>query len=952
MLNPPEDTKTFLFTDIEGSTKLAQEFPDKLQTELEKHHVILRNAIESNNGFIFEIIGDAFCASFTNPFDAVKAASDAQSGLSREKWDEVPIKVRMGIHTGPAEWNGKRYIGYITLARTQRIMSAAYGRQILISNETYINVKDKIQNEISFRDLGERRLKDLIQPMRIYQVISKELPSDFPPLKTLDARPNNLPVQLTNFLGREKDINEIKKLLSDSHLLTLVGPGGTGKTRLCLQVAADIIDDYENGVWFIDLAPLKDGTLLPQTIAQAIGIKEESQQELTKTLINYFKEKEILILLDNCEHIIESCSNLSGELLINCPKLKIMATSREMLRINGETVYYVTSLELPDMDSDNSMDSLTQFESVKFFIERALSVKPGFQVTNENAPAVAEICFKLDGIPLAIELAAARVKVLSVEQICERLNDRFKLLISGSRTSLPRQKTLKALIDWSYDLLTEKEKILWRRLSVFAGGWTLEAAEEVCWDENLNYDEILDTLSQLVDKSIVIYNETLYRYKMLETIRQYGEEELETNSELEKIIIKHLDYYLSLAEISKNKLIGSEQKEWMEKLDSERSNFQVALVTSIVRGCIEKGVRLATGLCRYWETRGYNSEAKNWLEEFLSSSEDLPVMEKANALQWSGTFEWITGNYSHAQTFYEKSYEIQKQLNNKQGIAVSLNNLGLVLNITGRYEESKILTEQSYDLFKELGNKPLIADSLLNLGSTYINLNDYERAKSAFEECLDLYREIGDKRGIGMILNNLGSIYGLKNDYESSRAYLEDSLSIQRELKDNRSISMTLGNLGAILSYQGYYKKAKEYLEESIKINTELGDQKGLASSMNTLGFIKYTEEDISNALYLHRESLKLRIKISNQTGINMSILGISESISDSDPVKASLLLGATEEALYSIKEETEKEVQYRFEKTILRLKEKLGEEKFNEAFDSGKDLNIEQASELALRNE
>lgn len=439
---------------------------------------------------------------------------------------------------------------------------------------------------------------------------------------------------------------------------------------------------------------------------------------------------------------------------------------------------------------------------------------------------------------------------------------------------------------------------------------------------------------------------------MLETIRQYGEEELETNSELEKIIIKHLDYYLSLAEISKNKLIGSEQKEWMEKLDSERSNFQVALVTSIVRGCIEKGVRLATGLCRYWETRGYNSEAKNWLEEFLSSSEDLPVMEKANALQWSGTFEWITGNYSHAQTFYEKSYEIQKQLNNKQGIAVSLNNLGLVLNITGRYEESKILTEQSYDLFKELGNKPLIADSLLNLGSTYINLNDYERAKSAFEECLDLYREIGDKRGIGMILNNLGSIYGLKNDYESSRAYLEDSLSIQRELKDNRSISMTLGNLGAILSYQGYYKKAKEYLEESIKINTELGDQKGLASSMNTLGFIKYTEEDISNALYLHRESLKLRIKISNQTGINMSILGISESISDSDPVKASLLLGATEEALYSIKEETEKEVQYRFEKTILRLKEKLGEEKFNEAFDSGKDLNIEQASELALRNE
>ena len=479
----PSGNVTFLFTDIEGSTKLSQQFPEKLPAALDKHHSILTKAIESNNGFIFQIVGDAFHCAFGNSEDAVKTAVEIQTNMENEKWDEVVIRIRIGIHSGNAEWNGKDYMGYITLARTARVMSAAYGGQILVSNDAYESFKDNSdtvsEKDFSFRDLGERRLKDVIQPIRLFQIVAKGLRLDFPPLITLDARPNNLPIQLTSFIGREKELKYLKDELKLNRLLTLTATGGAGKSRLSLQAGADLIDDFENGVWFVELAAVSDPDFLTAETINALGIKEESNKTPEETLTDHLEDKEILIILDNCEHLINACADLSERLLSSCPKLKIIATSREALNCAGEQTFKIPPLTHPDPKVYNTPEQLTQYESVRLFIERALTINSKFRVNNENAPALAEVCSRLDGIPLAIELAAARTKVLSVENIYERLDDRFNLLTGGKRTALPRQQTLRALIDWSYDQLSENEKILFQRLSVFTGGWSLTAAEEI-----------------------------------------------------------------------------------------------------------------------------------------------------------------------------------------------------------------------------------------------------------------------------------------------------------------------------------------------------------------------------------------------------------------------------------------------------------------------------------------
>ncbi len=952
----PTGTVTFLFTDIEGSTRLAQEFPDTLQAALEKHHSILRKAVESNNGFVFEIIGDAFCCAFANALDAVSAAVDIQQNLAKEKWltagqaeNDAAIKIRIGIHSGKAEWNEKRYLGYIALAKTARVMAVAYGGQILVSDIVFESSKEKASSKITFRYLGERRLKDLNYPVGIYQVETSGLNTDFPPLKTLDARPNNLPVQLTSFIGRENEISEIKKLLKHNSLLTLTGPGGAGKTRLALQVGADLIDDFENGVWVVDASPLLDPCLLVPMIAKVFGMKEDSKTKIEEILIDYLKDKEVLIIMDNCEQIISASSEISTKILSSCKKIKIIASSREALRSSGEQIYYVPSLAFPDSSDEISTENLSQYESVKLFIERALAVQPDFEVTNDNAPALAEICRQLDGIPLAIELAASRVKVLSLQQIYERLSDRFRFLTSGVRTALPRQQTLKAMVDWSYDLLSKKEKLLFNRLSVFSDGWTIEAAEEVCSDEPLKDYEVLDTLSQLMDKSLVVSAKRNTRYRMLETIRQYGEDKLIQSNELDTVIFKHLEYYLKFAESARKELEGESQKEWMDRLESENFNFRVALTSSIARGQREKGILLAIALSRYWETRGYISEGKNYLEELIKTDEELAPELRAKTFQWLGTFEWITGEYEQSQQYYEQSFSHYEKTNDKRGIGVSYINLGLIANARGDFEKSKYLTEEGCRIFYEVGDDHLVADSLLNLGAPLVSLKENDYARMVFEECLMLYRKLHDSRGIAMALTNLGLLAALKNDNKLARVNLEESLSILRELKEKRAISMTLDNLGSIMSLEGYNSTATEYLEESLKISTELGNKKGLADSNNNLGFIKYTEGEHRLSLSFHTESLKLRKELIDKLGIVYSLTGIAQAISKTDPEKAAMLSGAIETSFRLLNYVPSRQIQDVLDETKSNLKEKLSDEKYIELLENGKGISQEEAVELAL---
>jgi predicted ATPase/class 3 adenylate cyclase/Tfp pilus assembly protein PilF len=953
MTNPPTGQVTFLFTDIEGSTKLAQQFPDSLPTALERHHKILREAIETNNGFVFEIIGDAFCAAFDNAVDAVKASHDAQVNLYTEQWNEVVIKVRMGIHCGNVEWNGKRYMGYITLARTSRVMSAAYGGQVLISEDAYSQLTEKENIEISYRDLGDRRLKDILQPIKLFQLISKGLPSDFPPLKTLDARPNNLPVQLTSFIGREEEIKKVKELLKDTHLLTLTGPGGAGKTRLSLQVGADVIDDFANGVWFIELAPITDSVLLPNEILKELGLKEEPKKSIDETLTGYLKDKEILIILDNCEHLIEACAMLTEKLLKACPKLKIIATSREALKCTGEQTHRILSLKTPDLKKELSLEQLTQYESVRLFIERSLSVNQKFRVTNENAPALAGICSQLDGIPLAIELAAARVKVLTVEKIYERLSNRFSLLTGGKRTALPRQQTLKALIDWSYDLLSQEEKILWRRLSVFNDGWTLESAEEICSDEKVGKEEMFDLLCMLTEKSIIIFDEEKDRYRILESLRQYGEEKLKETNETNEILSKHLFYFMEFAEIAEPELKGIEAPFWLDKLEMEQSNLQAAIERSLINENKEKGIRLAGALGRFWGIRGYFSIGRRLLECILVNIRDVNKITRGKALQAAGVLAIYQGDYEQAQKFHENSLTLYRELGDKLGIANSLNSLGNVAWHYGNFENARKLYEESLTYSRELGDKCGIAISLNNLGIYAINRGDYEQAHKFYEESLIIRRKLGDRHDIAYSLNNLGFVAYNQGKNEQAWKFCQESLVLNRELGDKYGIALSFNNLGLVLYNQGDYEQARRFFEETLALQREIGDKYGIALSLNYLGNVVYNQGDYKQAWTFYNEGLSLSRKISDISRITNCLIGFAEiAVVENIFNRATCLLGSVESALQSMGTVLDRDDLIRYDNTIKKLHEQLTDEEISKYWDEGKKLTLDEAVELALKLE
>ncbi len=448
--------------------------------------------MEAHNGRIFQMVGDGFCVAFSTVGEGLEAAVDAQRRLQQEEWGKTPLQVRMGLHTGSAEASGNDYQGYLTLAKVQRIMAVAHGGQILVSNASAELLQHELPGEVTLRDMREHRLKGLPGLERLWQVMAAGLPHDFPPLQSLSDIPNNLPAQLTSFIGRRKELEDAKKLLQHTPLLTLIGPGGTGKTRLSLQTAGELLSQYSDGVWFVELAPIFDPLLVPRTTAIAIGLREEPQRPVIDMLSDYLREKNMLILLDNCEHLVDACAQMADKILHTAPHVQMLASSREALGIAGEVTYRVPSLGLPDVARLPSLEALSQYEAVKLFIERAVSAVPTFKVTNANAPFVAQICHRLDGIPLALELAAAKIRVLNVEQIARRLDDLFHLLRGGSRTALEHHQTLRAAIDWSYNLLPVAEQIFFKRLSVFAGGWTLEAANpsarmgplmvRMCWN--------------------------------------------------------------------------------------------------------------------------------------------------------------------------------------------------------------------------------------------------------------------------------------------------------------------------------------------------------------------------------------------------------------------------------------------------------------------------------------
>jgi predicted ATPase len=893
---------------------------EAMQRALARHDEILQSVIEINSGYVFKTVGDAFCAAFASAPDALEAALSAQRALYAEDWNEgCTIRARMALHTGTAEERGGDYFGP-PVNRVARLLSAGHGGQTLLSLATQELVRDQLPSRTGLRDLGERRLKDLIRPERIFQLAAPELPSNLPPLKTLDERLNNLPVQPTPLVGREKEVEEVCGLLrrDEVRLLTLTGPGGTGKTRLALQAAAELLDRFKGGVFFVVLAAITDPELVASAIAKPLGVQESADLTLTEALKYYLRGKELLLLLDNFEQVLEA-SPLVGELVAACPRLKVLVTSRTVLHLYGEHEYAVPPLSLPDPKRLPDLAALSQYEAVRLFIERAQAARADFEVTNENAPAVAEICARLDGLPLAIELAAARIKLLSPQAMLPRLGNRLKLLARGARDLPERQKTLRGTIEWSHDLLDEGEKTLFARLAVFAGGRTLEAIEAVCDPQGELPVDPLDGISSLLDKSLLRQEkggrEEEPRLVMLETIHEYAREKLEQSGEAEEVRKLHAEYFLALAEEAGPELKGPRQVEWLEQLETEHDNLRAALSGSLAADEAEPALRLAGALWWFWFVRGHLTDGRRWVEETLAKDGGSAMSVRAKALTGAGRLLLEQGDPEQATLLLAEGVTLFREAGHKQGLADSLDNLGIAWAHQGELERSTALFEESLELFQDAGDGWGVAECLNNLALIAGIRNERERETALHGESLKVSRELGDKRGITMSLVNLANTTLNRGDYERAAMLCDEGLALGRELGDKSLTAELLGNLGLTMLFQGDSERATKLFEESLIVVQELGDRYHLYADLMCLASAAAAERKSVRSARLFgaargiRESTGIALLDLEHRLLYERFLAISRSQLEEEAWEAASELGRSmtvEEAIaYALKKST-----------------------------------------------
>lgn len=1000
----PGGTITFLFTDIEGSTRLWEAHPDLMRIALIRHDAILRAAIEAAQGVVVKTIGDAFMAVFSSARAGMEAAYRAQAALCQEPWpDGLALRVRMGLHTGAAEERDNDYYGP-EVNRAARIQAVAHPQQILLSQATYRRLADDLPQEISWMELGLHLLKDLSEPELLYQLCHPDLPHVFPPLESLTHRPNNLRPQPSSFIGREREMAEVVRLLAQGNCLTLVGSGGSGKTRLALQVAAEVLPEFPHGVWVAELASLMEPALVASTVAEALGLREAPDKTSTQVLVEFAKSRTLLLVLDNCEHLLTPCAQLTDALLRSCPQVKVLATSRERLNLSGEQIYRVPSLTVPNPKAATP-EEVRRCAATQLFVERALAVKADFALTERNAPGVAQVCQRLDGIPLAIELAAARVKALTVEEIDARLDQRFRLLTGGSRTALPRQQTLRALIDWSYGLLTETEKRLLRRVAVFTGGWTLNAAEAVCADEEggaadadpIEDWEVLDLLSSLVDKSLVVaeHRSETTRFRLLETVRQYAQDRLAESGESLAVRTRHQAHFLKLAEEVVPKLGGPELAQGLNALETEHDNLRMALNFALeTAGATEAILKLAAGLLKYWETRGHFSEGRKYLKALLAQAAGAaPGRALAEAHEAAGTLAFKQGDNPEARAHYEESLRINRLLGDKRGIANSCNSLGSIEITQGNRAAAHAFFNECLALRRELEDKPGVANVFSNMGYLAYEQGDYATARSLYEESLKIQREMGDSYSVAYALMGLGMIAYDQGDYPGMYVLIEEGLAIQRELGDKAGIAYALSALGvaaheqgddattrslyeeslaisreledtygiahalSILSVnayeQGDYERARALEDEAVVIKQEAGDRRGLAYSLRTLGQVAAALQNTELAQARLEESLAIQQELGDKRGMAGALEAFAAlAVQRQDLARAARLWGAAAALRAAIGAPASPRTRAKLEAEEAAVKERLEEGSFRRAWDEGYALSLEQAVAYALDQE
>lgn len=828
MANLPTGTVTFLFTDIEGSTRLLQRLGDRRYAEvLEEHRRLLRAAFEEEHGQEVSKHGDAFLVAFSRATEAVGAAVAAQRSLAAHPWpDGASLRVRMGLHTGEAVSAAGDYAG-LDVHRASRICSVGHGGQILLSQAVADLARPFLPPGVHLRDLGNHRLKDVREPEHLLQVLHPDLQADFPPLRTLDARPNNLPIQLTSFIGREREMAEVKRLLSVSRLVTLTGSGGAGKTRLALQVAAEILDGYPDGVWLAEFAPITDPALVPKTVASAMSVPEQPGRDIANTLVEALRPRTVLLVLDNCEHLLAACRNLAATLLRSCPQVHILATSREGLGVPGETLWRVPSLSGPaDLGRLPPPEELVLYDAVRLFADRAIAGVPGFTLTSKNASTVVQVCRRLDGIPLAIELAAARMTVLTAEQVAARLDDRFRLLTGGSPAVLPRHQTLGAAIDWSYDLLTEPERAMLRRLSVFAGGCTLEAAEAVCAGGIVRTEAVLDLLTSLVGKSLLVADtrHTDARYQLLETVRQYGLSRLLDSGEAEEVRRRHRDWFVALAEEAWPVYFGPRAPSLAQQLEAEHDNLRAAVEWNRVqKDGAEAGLRLAGGLWWFLVKRSHWSEAREWLDGALSRSAEAPAAVLPRALAGAALLARNRGDLALAAKLATSGLAISRELGDREGAVNNLFHLGIVATAQGEAERATALYEEGLEISQEIGTTWFSGLVLGGLGSAAALLGDRKRAMALHTESLAAFRRTGDMWGIAYALANIATEACDSQDYGWAFASIVESLTICKELGDRWLGAACLEEMAEVASAHKQNERAVRFLGAAEALRETLG---------------------------------------------------------------------------------------------------------------------------------
>jgi predicted ATPase/class 3 adenylate cyclase len=818
----PSGTVTFLFTDIEGSTERWEQHREAMRDAVRQHEEIVQAAIAAHDGYVFKTIGDAFCATFRTAPDAIAAALEAQRALVNADFGNVGgLKVRMAVHTGLSYERSGDYFGP-TVNRVSRLLSIGHGGQVLVSGTSTDLAQGDMPPKSSLRDLGAHRLRDLIQPEQVYQLVSPDLPSEFPPLRSLEALPNNLPLQLSELVGREADVNEVEKRLAKARIMTLVGTGGVGKTRLALQVGANLLDSYPGGVWFVELAPLTDPSFVAGAIAAVLDVKGPEDKPLIELLVRSLRHKQALIILDNCEHLVSGAADAADRLLHGCPGIRILATSRVGLNIEGETVVRVASLGVPKRADELTVQDAKLFGAIALFEERASAALESFTLDENNTAVVAQICRRLDGIPLAIELAAARVKVLSVQQLAARLDERFRILTGGRRNVLPRQQTMRALIDWSYDLLTENEKAIFRRVAVFAGGWTLDAASEVCADEQIEPWDVLDLLSALVDKSMVVaeLSGAEQRYRLLESTRQYAWEKLAESGERDRVGARHARFFEAFGQQHYAATSKMSVRAWNALMEPELDNFRAALNWTLAeKHDLALGADVASVSAPLFSRLNLNNEGSRWVDLARETAEGVPMLTQGRLARWSAVLGQFQGRgFDQRQSKFKLAVELFRSTGEKSELGLTLMTWAWELAVVDRLDEARPLNEEALHIAREVNEESAIARCLSQ--AAYLAA-DPKAQDRLFEESLAMYRSLGDEDRIAVTLVWRAEAAFVRGEYDQCIKHGAAALEIDERAKDKAQISIDLSNLANYHLAAGNQALALDFARKALRAARE-----------------------------------------------------------------------------------------------------------------------------------